>query len=198
MTTLILASASAPRARLLKSAGVLFEVLPAGIDEEAVKAECRTGGKSASDTASRLADLKALKVASARPGRVVLGADQILEFDGQTVGKCATLAEAASLLVRLRGRTHELITAVTLAKGTEILWRHVARCQLVMRDFTDAFLSDYLSRAGVGILAVVGCYEVESLGAQLFERTDGDIFAILGLPLLPVLSALRRHGLIDK
>lgn len=198
MTPLILASASSSRARILKSAGVVFEALPADIDEENVKAECKTGSKSTSDAASTLADLKALKVATARPGRHVLGADQILEFDGQAVGKCADFGEAKALLARLRGRTHELVTAAALANGREILWRHVERSQLAMRDFSDAFLSDYLSRAGDSVLAAVGCYEIESLGAQLFERVDGDIFAILGLPLLPVLGALREHGLVAK
>lgn len=196
MMSLVLASASPARARLLRSAGVRIEIMPAAINEEEVKADCRNRGLGVREMAITIAERKARRVAADCPDRLVLGADQILDLDGEAVGKCAGPGEAASLLARLRGRTHELITAAALAKGRDLLWHHVERCRLVMRNFSDAFLADYLSRAGDAVLSAVGCYEIEGLGAQLFEEVQGDMFAVTGLPLLPLLQALRRQDLL--
>ena len=194
MTPLILASGSISRAGLLNGAGVPFTVLPASVDEKAAKEELRH--KSARDIARSLAELKALHVSKLRPDALVLGADQVLALGNEIVDKSANGEEAAVVLRRLRGKEHKLVTAVALAKGREVLWRYVDESILVMCQFTDTFLTDYLAREGDAILGCVGCYRLEGLGAQLFERIEGDYFSILGLPLLPVLSKLREHGVI--
>jgi len=195
--SLVLASASAARAKILRDAGVCFEALPAAIDEGAIKSACIEKGLTASEIAIRLAAEKALQISSKQPDRHVVGADQILALDGEIVSKCGTIAEARSLLGRLRGRKHELVTAAVLASGGKQLWHCVTRCRLVMREFTDTFVADYFRRTGSQTVQSLGCYQMEGLGVQLFERIDGDHFSILGLPLIPLLAAMRAHGLIQ-
>jgi septum formation protein len=196
MTPLILASASPIRARLLEAAGIEFRVLQPALDEATLKRAWLERGNDGRDLARRLAREKAVSIAAAHPEAVVVGADQVLLVDGAIIGKCATEMEAAQLLSRLRGRWHELVTAAALAGGSELLWEHSEICRMKMRDFSDGFLHDYLSRAGDALTQCVGCYKLEGLGAQLFERIEGDYFSILGLPLLSLLEALRRYELI--
>lgn len=196
MSVLVLASASPTRAKLLRAAGVPFEVVPASVDEEAVKRSLLAEGASTDAVADALAELKAVRVSARRQGDLVLGADQVLEFEGQIVNKSRDLAEAAVLLSRLRGRTHALITAAVLARRGTAIWRHTSRIALTVRDFSDAFLEHYLAQEGAEILGSVGCYRLEGRGLQLFSRIDGDYFAILGLPMLPLLTALRDQGII--
>ena len=188
MTRLILASASTSRAKLLENAGVAFTVRPANIDEGGIKASERDGRV----VAEKLAALKAVAV----PGELVLGADQVLVCDGRIMSKAATLTEAAEQLRALRNRRHTLISAVALATDGAPVWRHVEESVLWMRDFSDAFLETYLAAEGPGILGGVGCYRYEGAGAQLFSRVEGDYFSILGLPLVPLLAALRDRGVI--
>lgn len=195
MTRLILASASAIRARLLEQAGVAFEVIPARVDEEPVKQSLHSEPAQVAET---LAELKAVRVSASHSGALVLGADQVLAFREAIVSKSADLSQARSVLCRLRGEQHELVGAAVLAKDGVAIWRHVDRAQLWMREFSDTFLDDYLKREGEAALASVGCYRLEGPGAQLFERIQGDYFSILGLPLLPLLAALRRHGVIGS
>lgn len=197
MTPLILASASRTRADLLTGAGVPFAIVPAHVDEDSIKQSLLAANASHRDIADKLAELKALRVSETQPSALVLGADQVLSFEGSLVSKCATLDEARGLLQRLRGHSHELISAMVLAKDGNVVWRHAESAKLTMRDFSDAFLDDYLAREGEGLLAGVGCYRLESLGAQLFSRVVGDHSTILGLPLLPLLSALREQGVIS-
>lgn len=189
---MILASASVSRARLLAAAGVAFTVVPAGIDEDAVKTSLRRPRAVAEALAAR----KAVQVCASHPGALVLGADQVLDLDGATLSKAATRDAAAEQLKTLRGRRHTLISALTLARDGAPIWHHVDEAQLWIRDFSDAFLEDYLDREGEAVLGSVGCYRLEGLGAQLFERMEGDYFSILGLPLLPLLAALREMGAI--
>ena len=198
MTRLILASGSSTRAGLLRAAGIEFETLPARVDEEAMKTSLLAEGAKPRAIADALAELKALRVSGKRPDALVLGADQILEIDGELVSKSEDLEAAAALLKRLRGKTHALITAAVLARGGVPIWRHVVRINLTMRDFSDAFVTDYLAREGEAILGSVGCYHLEGLGLQLFAAIDGDYFAILGLPMLPLLTALRDQGMLAK
>jgi septum formation protein len=196
MKSLILASASPVRARLLKAAGVQVRVIAPIADESALKHAWLERGGEAQALARELAREKARSIAELHPDAAVIGADQVLLVDGDVIGKCAGKSESVQLLSQLRGRLHELVTAVVLASARGMLWEHCERCRMLMREFSDEFLNDYLSRAGAALTRSVGCYELESLGAQLFERIEGDYFSILGLPLLPLLGALRRHGLI--
>jgi len=196
VTRLILASASAIRARLLADAGVPFDILPARIDEDAVKQSLRAEGAPLWRVPEVLAEMKAVRISAAHPEALVLGADQILAFGDHVISKSADLAAARKLLGALRGREHRLIGAAVLAKAGAPLWRHVETARLWMRDFSDGFLDAYLAREGEAALAGVGCYRLEGPGAQLFSRIEGDYFSILGLPLLPLLAALRAHGVI--
>jgi len=186
----ILASGSASRRAILENAGLTFKVEPADVDEAALKAVFRG---DAAALALHLAEAKALEVSRRRAG-LVLGADQVLAFDGKVFDKAKTIEEAGERLSMLRGKTHWLKGGVALAEGGEIVWRHESSCRMVVRNFSDAFLADYLARAGDILTKGVGAYAYEGLGAQLFEHVDGDYFAVLGLPLLPVLGALRARG----
>ena len=195
--SLILASGSAARRRVLEAAGVAFEVDAPRVDEEAVKTSLRAEGAKPHDQAVALAELKALSVATRRSG-FVIGADQMLALEGEAFDKPKNANEAREHLLRLRGRTHELITAAVVARGDTVIWRHVDTPRLTMRAFSDAFLTDYLQRAGENVLMSVGAYQLEGLGAQLFERVEGDYFSILGLQLMPLLSFLREQGIAPR
>ncbi len=190
---LTLASTSAIRRHLLTQAGVAFEAVGSGVDEDAVKDAMRAEGASPRNQADKLAELKALKVSQRRPG-FVLGCDQILSFEGHSFDKAENLDEAFERLSQLRGRTHSLECAAVIAKNGQAVWRLVTSPKLTMRDFSDDFLRSYLKHHGQEALSSVGCYQFEGPGAQLFERVEGDFFSILGLPLLEVLAFLRLHG----
>jgi septum formation protein len=194
--TLILASGSAARRRMLEAAGLAFSIESPRVDEEAAKASLRAEGLKPRDQADALAELKALSVSRSREG-FVIGADQMLAVEGAVLDKPKSLAEAREHLLRLRGKTHELLTAAVVAKEGAIIWRHVDVPKLKMRAFSDAFLDDYVERAGDATLLSVGAYQLEGLGAQLFERVEGDHFSVLGLPLLPLLAFLREHGVVQ-
>lgn len=192
--TLILASGSVARRRMLEAAGLAFDVDAPRVDEEAAKASLRAAGLKPRDQADALAELKALSVSRMRPG-FVIGADQMLALGGEVFDKPPNAAEAKEHLLRLRGMTHELVTAAVVAREGAVIWRHIDTPKLTMRTFSDAFLDDYLSRAGDHVLRSVGAYQLEGLGAQLFERVEGDYFSVLGLPLLPLLAFLREHSI---
>lgn len=192
--SLILASGSAARRRMLEAAGLSIEVTTPRVDEEAAKASYRAAGMKPRDQADALAELKALSVSRSR-SEFVIGADQMLAIEGDVLDKPKDAAEARQHLMRLRGKTHELITAAVVAREGVAIWRHIDTPKLGMRAFSDAFLDDYLGRAGDDVLKSVGAYQLEGLGAQLFERVEGDYFSVLGLPLLPLLAFLREHGI---
>ncbi|MEX0839467.1 MAG: Maf family nucleotide pyrophosphatase [Parvibaculum sp.] len=196
-TSLILASASAVRAMLLKDAGLEFDVEDSRLDEEALK-QGFAGRDDVADTdalALRLAEEKARTVSRAKPRVLVIGADQILSCDGQRYDKPKSMAEARANLQAFRGRPHILHSGVALVANDVVIWSHAAQAQLTMRDFTDSFLDEYLAQVGERVLKSVGCYQLEGPGVQLFERIEGDYFTILGLPLLPLLAELRKHGI---
>lgn len=190
---LTLASTSAIRRHLLTQAGVSFEAIASGVDEDAVKQAMRAEGASPRNQADKLAELKAFKVSQKQPG-FVLGCDQILSFEGHSFDKAETLDEAYERLRQLRGKTHSLECAAVIAKDGQAVWRLVTSPKLTMRSFSDEFLRAYLRSYGQEALSSVGCYQFEGPGAQLFERVEGDFFSILGLPLLEVLAFLRLHG----
>ena len=193
---LILASASVSRRALLAAAGVVFDVRPADLDEAEVKRAALAEGLTASGAALRLAQLKAEQIAAREPDAVVIGADQILVCEGLWYDKPASVADARAQLLRLRGRRHELVTAVVCCQDRSHLWRHVAIPHLVMREFSEGFLSDYLEAEAANVTTTVGAYRLEGLGVQLFEAIKGDHSVILGLPLLPLLSFLRMQYIL--
>ena len=199
MPAVVLASASAARARLLGAAGVAFDTIPAAIDEAALRAALRAEGASAGDAAIALAELKATRVASASGADVlVLGSDQILTLDGDWLEKPADLAAARRQLDALNGRRHELWTAAVGVRDGRRVWHVVREARLWLRPCSAAFLDAYVARMGEALLGSLGAYHVEGSGAQLFARIDGDLFAIQGLPLLDVLEFLRGHGALER
>ncbi|MGB9042753.1 MAG: Maf family protein [Pseudolabrys sp.] len=192
---LVLASRSDIRGKILAAAGLRFEIRPSQIDERAV--EAKSGAADSAAVARHLARAKADVVAASLPGRMVLGADQTLARGAKRFGKPADRAEAADQLRALRGRTHELHSALALVRDKEAVFTCVDTARLTMRDFSDRFLNDYLDMAGDAAMNSVGSYQLEGIGIHLFERVEGDYFTILGLPLLPLLSFLRQSRLVD-
>ncbi|MDE2463793.1 MAG: septum formation protein Maf [Alphaproteobacteria bacterium] len=195
--TLVLASASPTRAQLLEAAGVCFEIAHPKVDEGALRGQLQADAQNSTQVAQALARAKAQSLCASMPGRTILGADQILDQDGQILSKASSLMEAEAQLRSLRGRRHSLISAAALVRDGQVLAEPCAQAQLSMRNFSDAFLSSYLAREGTAILGCVGCYRLEGLGAQLFSTIDGDYFTVLGLPLLGVLASLRELGMLD-
>ncbi len=191
---LILASKSAARRALLEGAAVPFTVHIADVDEDAIKA--RLADHDAADLAVELAWAKALAVSRHHEDAWVLGADQTLAFEGGRVSKAKSLEAARARLMQMRGRSHQLHSGAALARNGQIVWSGVDTASLTMRDFSDAFLDRYLATEGEDLLSCVGSYRLEGMGAQLFERVEGDYFTVLGLPLSPVLAELRRAGVL--
>ena len=194
MPQLILASASPSRRQLLANAGLAFEIEPAGIDEEEITRSLASRA-APQELASTLAEMKAVKISSRHPEAFVIGADSTLACNGRLFDKPPTPEAARKQLMALRGQTHELFSSVVVARGGQRLWHWSERARLTMRPFNEAFVDAYLSRAGTDVLASVGAYQLEGLGAHLFTRVDGDYFTILGLPLLPMLTFLAGHGI---
>ncbi len=192
---LVLASKSDIRGKILAAAGLRFEIRPASIDERAV--EVAAGKPDAAAAARLLARAKALAVAASCPGQLMLGADQTLARGNMRFSKPGDRAAAAEQLRALRGRTHELHSALALAQDGAILFDCVDTARLTMRDISDRFLEDYLDMTGDLALTSVGGYQLEGIGIHLFERVEGDYFTILGLPLLPLLAFLRQNNFVD-
>ena len=193
---LVLASKSAARRAMLTEAGVAFSVRVADVDEDAVKAVHDPA--DAAGLALELAQAKALAVSRQDTDAWVLGADQTLGFDGGLVSKAASLGEARARLTAMRGKVHQLHSGAALARNGQIVWSGLDTASLRMRRFSDSFLDAYLTAEGEALLACVGSYRLEGMGAQLFEAVDGDYFTVLGLPLWPVLAELRRAGVLPS
>ena len=191
---IVLASASASRAAVLSAAGVDFVCAPANIDEGAVKSRRKRDGASGLRVAEILSVEKARVISTKHSGKLVIGADQMLECDGVWYDKPIDMAGARETLQTLRGQTHQLVASVCVVRDGSVLWSHNEIARMTMRDFDDEFLTWYLDAAGPTVLQSVGAYRLEDIGAQLFERIDGDYFTILGLPLLPLLVCLRKEG----
>ena len=191
---LILASQSRARQMLLGNAGIAFEAIPADIDERAV--ENNSGLTSPGETAGLLASEKALFVSSQHPGRYVIGADQTLALGQRRFSKPQGRAQAADQLRLLAGHSHQLHSAVAVARDGKILFSNVSIATMTMRSLNDAEMTAYLDAAGEAVTTSVGAYQLEGLGVHLFERIEGDHFTILGLPLLPLLQFLRSERLL--
>jgi septum formation protein len=193
---LLLASKSAARRAMLEQAGIAFETVEAELDEEAAKLGLEAAGFDPRGVAEELAQLKALS-AQAGPYDLVLGADQTLELDdGTMLGKPRSREEALAQLKEMSGRTHLLHSAAVVVEDGETIWWQSESVALTMRPLGDEFLRDYLDREWEQIRWSVGGYRIEGLGVQLFERIEGSHFAILGLPLLPLLHYLRERGVL--
>jgi len=194
-TGLVLASKSVTRRAVLDGAGVPHEAVGSGVDEDATKTALIAKRANPRQVAEALAEEKALAVSVGRP-ELVIGADQTLEFQGKLYDKAETVDDARARLKALRGKPHMLHSAVVVAQGGAVVWRETESATLTMRDFSDAFLEDYLTAEGEAALGSVGCYRLEGLGLQLFARIQGDYFTILGLPMMGLLDQLRRRGVV--
>lgn len=198
MAPLILASTSQVRAKLLRQACVPFDVIPARMDEDTIKASMVADEARARDIADALAEAKARKVASKHPGALIIGADQVLEFQGELLSKPATQDDALTQLRSMRGAKHKLFSAAVIYEDMKPVWRHVGVVTLTMRNFSDDWLEGYVNRNWDSIQHAVGAYKLEEEGARLFTRIDGDYFHVLGLPLLEILSYLTLRGTLPS
>lgn len=194
MTPIVLASKSPSRQAILRAAGVPFDVMGSAVDELAAKTRLLADGHGPREIAHHLAEAKAVAVSKALPGAIVIGADQTLELDGALLDKVLTMAEGRARLRQLRGKSHRLHSAVVIAQHGTPIWRCLESPRLVMRAASDTFIDAYLTRHGEALLGSVGVYQLENDGVQLFEAVEGDYFAILGLPLTPLLNLLREKG----
>jgi septum formation protein len=195
MTALLLASASAGRAAMLRDAGLFFAAEPANIDEANLTAAFAAQGQSARNIADALAEAKALKLSARRPGHLVIGCDQTLVLDdGTMLCKATSPADAEAQLLQMSGQRHRLFSAVVVAKEGVILWRHIGEAKLWVRTLSTAFIATYIAAEWDRIRWTVGCYEVEGAGVQLFSRVEGDRWTIVGLPMLALLDWLRTRG----
>lgn len=194
---LVLASKSAHRAQILANAGLTFQQIASLLDERSIEAPLAEADVMPEDRAEILAEAKAVSVSEAQSGAFVVGCDQILSFDGEVLHKVQDMEAARRRLLQLQGATHMLHSAVVLCQNGQTLFRHVTPCAMTMRPLSPEAIGRHLSYAGKGVLSSVGAYQIEALGAHLFDTIDGDLFSIIGLPLLPLLSALREHGGLD-
>lgn len=197
MRRFILASGSEIRATLLGNAGLDFEVIPAKVDEEAIRAGLEAEQAKPRDVADALAEFKARKVADRNPEAQVLGCDQVAELGGEILAKPETPDEARAQLVALSGKVHRLLSAAVLYDAGEPVWRHVGVVRLTMRDLSPGYIDAYVARNWHSIRHAVGAYKLEEEGVRLFSLIDGDYFHVLGLPLTELLSYLILRGELE-
>jgi septum formation protein len=194
---LILASGSAIRAQILSEAGLTYEVISKPVDEAAIKQAMLGEGSRLRDIADALAEAKAMRVSRTEPG-FVIGADQIMVMDDTLFDKPPSIEAARQRLKEMRGKTHKLMGAVVVCENGQAVWRHLSVTKLTVRDFSDAFLDQYIEMEGESLTRSVGAYRFEGPGAHLFSHVEGDFFSILGLPLLPLLDYLRTRGVVPS
>ena len=194
--SLILASSSAARRSLLERARVPFQVVAPNVDEAIIKADCEAQRLSPIETAMFLARAKADDVGKNHPDALVLGADQILTCENVWFDKPVGVEGLRVQLTRLSGRAHKLVNAAAVVQGGMVVWQYQDIITMVMRLLSDAFIEAYINEVGEMACQSVGGYQLEGMGAQIFERVDGDMFSILGLPLLPLLELFRDREIL--
>ena len=194
----ILASGSSIRAQLLRQANVPFEIQVPKVDEESVKRALLAENAPPRDIADALAELKARKISSKFPGSMVLGCDQVLDFQGRLLSKPNSPEQAFEQLREMRGQRHMLLSAAVIYRDGQPIWRHVGQVRLRMREASDTYLSDYVTRNWESIRHAVGGYKLEEEGVRLFTTIDGDYFNVLGMPLLELLNYLATQGVIAQ
>lgn len=190
----ILASQSAIRSQLLTRAGLAHTALPARVDEDGIRDALLAEGAHPRDLADTLAEMKARKLAERHPDHVVIGCDQVLALGARVFSKPTTPVEARDHLRALSGQTHQLLSAVVVYDRAQPVWRHLARVDMTMRPLSDPWLDGYVARNWPGLSHSVGAYKLEEEGVQLFTAIGGDYFAILGLPILPLIGYFQTRG----
>lgn len=191
---IVLASGSEIRQALLRNAGVVFDTLPVALDEDAIRRSMVSENAKPRDIADVLAEQKALKASRKAPDALVIGCDQVLEFQGRILAKPATPQDARQQLAELGGQRHALLSAAVIYLGNEPVWRHISVVRIHMRKASDAYLDDYVERNWDAIRHSVGGYKLEEEGVRLITRIEGDYFAVLGLPLTELLGYLTLRG----
>jgi septum formation protein len=184
------------RRQMLASAGVPLAWEDSGVDEGLLKQQLLAAGATPAHAARTLAHAKARAVAARQGDALVIGADQLLVCDGVWYDKPASLAEAEAQLLALSGRTQQLVTAAVVMQGDLLRWETVATPEITLRPFGADFVRRYLHACGDRVLGSVGACQIEHYGAQLIAAMQGDLFSILGLPLLPLLDFLRQEGVV--
>ena len=197
MTKIILASKSKHRQELLKNAGVKFSAQVADIDEREIETPLIQAGLGGEDIAEILAIAKATEISKTDKDAYIIGCDQTLSLEGELLHKVKNMEEAQRRLLALSGKKHQLNAAVSLVKNSEVIWSHIEVATITFRKLDPGFIGRHLSDAGEKILSSVGAYQIEGLGVQLFEKVEGDYFSIIGLPVLPLLSELRKLDLVE-
>ena len=192
--TLLLASGSKTRAEILKKAKIGFKVVEHGVDEEELKTSLNE--LSPKDISIQLSEIKAIKPSMKYSEDFVIGADQVLDFNGTLINKAAHIQEAKKQLLDLNGKTHKLITAITIAKNGVIVWKHYDVAKITMRELSEKQIDEYLNNMDKETLGCVGVYAIEQEGIKLLNKIDGDYFSILGLPLLPLTQFLWQNNIL--
>ena len=197
-TRVILASGSDIRQTLLRNAGVEFDVIPARVDEAALRDALLSERAPPRDIADALAELKAAKISQKHPAALVIGSDQVLDLDGEIISKPTTPEEAKDHLTRMRGKRHQLLSAAVVYEAGKPVWRHVGVVRMTMKQISDRYLDSYVDRNWDSIRHSAGAYKLEEEGVRLFANVSGDYFNVLGLPLIELLSYLGLRGVIEQ